>query len=133
MCTTTDKTVKAAQDRKHYLKTRERRLAYQRAYSREYKRKMREALGIKLRPQRRGTTEAEWRMLKSSQEAARYAQAMAFDPAGTLPLLREFMTKPIVHPPRPQEPAYAQVVSRSSNSRMEAQAQRAGQRQATCA
>jgi hypothetical protein len=129
-----DKTVKAERDRAHYLKTSEERLAYRRAYSREYKRKMREALGIKRRALRVVTTKDEWRMLKSSQEAARYARAMAFDPAGTLPLLREFMTAPIIHPPRPpQESAYAQVVSRSSNSRMETQAQRAGQRQATCA
>lgn len=127
MCTTTDKTVKAAQDRKHYLKTRERRLAYQRAYSREYKRKMRAALGIKLRPQRRGTTEAEWRMLKVSQEAARYARAMAFDPDGTLPLLRQFMTKPIVHPPRTHEPIYAQIVNRTGHTRVETKAQRVGE------
>lgn len=128
-----DKTVKAAQDRAHYLKTRERRLAYQRAYSRRYNAKLRGERGVRPRTDLSHMTEDEKREFRRQYEKNRSRMTMDFDPGGTLPLLREFMTAPIIHPPRPQEPAYAQVVSRSSNSRMETQAQRAGQRQTTCA
>ena len=99
-----------------------------RAYDREYQKRRRRDTKEKAASDRRYYLSNREDRLAYQRE---YSKRKRPQPTGLLALLQQFMTKPIIHPPRPQEPAYAQVISRSGNSRMEAQAQRAGQRQAT--